>query len=480
MPVSKLVDLKQNQAVPNGAGLTFDPLLFDEIPNSNPQLPPTLTNVAPDIIIPVPKAIGASAAVTTPMATGNQTVVQNNAGAILFDILTIRLISFLRAISIAQPPGATPPPTTSQISASLVRFFVIADAGNNAPQGAVYADNANPSNTYTVLDAKVAGDGATVLIAYRNQGGLTDNVSATGTLNLVSGTGSATINWLAPGILFEKYADIENSVSVPNGAGLTIHPGLGENAAFVSAVPGPFVSPLITPDIVVPVPKVVPALATNESFVPTILAGEPTGITIQTAEGAPVNHDILSFSPLIIQRVLTEFFGQTNDRRRYFVIANGVNAGHGAVYADNADSTKQYTVQIAKVAGDGSTLLTCIRNLGGNTPDNASATGTLNLVSGTGDATIGWLAPGIKFEKYMDVRQNVAVPNGAGLTFDPQLVVNGTPVMPDIVIPVPKATGTVPFVATDLTGPVGSVNVSHNNAAPINHDILSIKVLFKQ
>lgn len=460
--MSKLVDIQQGVSVPTGAGLTFNPLLTD---------PVTGAAVAPDICIPVPKATGSNGAVTSAMATGNLTVVQGAGGAINYDILTIKLATMLRLISAALG-----------IPSNIARYFIIADAGNAASVGAVYADALNLLNFYQIEAAKVASDGATVLIAQRLPGGTTDSVIATGTLNLISGTGNATIAWLSPGVLFEKYANIQNATAVPNGGGgLTVHPGLAEGTTFVPAPS--FASPCITPDIVIPVEKALPAAVTNRSFVSTTLAGEPTGLVVQTAEAAPVSCDILSFSPLVIQRLIAAQLGKNNDRRRYFVISNATNASMGAVYVDNANpTTNSYRVIIPKVSGDGSTLLTCIRQEPASVADNVSATGTLNLSSGTGDATIGWLTPGIKFEKYMDIRQNVAVANGAGLTFDPQLVVNGVPVMPDIVIPIPKATGTVPFVATNLAGAVGTVNVAHNNGAPVNHDILSIKFLslFKQ
>jgi hypothetical protein len=455
--MSKLVSIQQNVSVANGAGLTFNPLLVD---------PATGAAVAPDICIPVPKATGSNGAVTSAMAVGNITVVQGAGGPIVYDILTIRLASMLRLVS----AFLVHPQTIS-------RFFVIANGGNAASVGAVYADAAILTNLYSVVAAKVAGDGATILWCERMPGGTTDSAVATGTLNLISGTGNATIAWLSPGILFPKYANIQNAVSVPNGGGgLTVHPGLSESSQYIA--PPSFQSPCIIPDIVIPVEKALPAALTNRSFVSTVLAGEPTGLVVQTAEAAPVSCDILSFSPVVIQRLIAAQLGLTNDRRRYFVIANATNASMGAVYSDNAIAANQYIVEKAKVSGDGSTLLTCIRIAPPTTgADSSSATGTLNLVSGTGDATIGWLTPGIKFEKYMDVRQNVAVPNGAGLTFDPQLVVNGVPVMPDIVIPIPKATATVPFVTTDLTGAVGTVNVQHQNGAPQNCDILSIKFL---
>jgi hypothetical protein len=47
--------------------------------------------------------------------------------------------------------------------------------------------------------------------------------------------------------------------------------------------------------------------------------------------------------------------------------------------------------------------------------------------------------------------------------------------MPDIVIPVPKAVNTVPYVPTNLAGAVGNVVVEHNGGAPVNHDILYLR-----
>ena len=162
-----------------------------------------------------------------------------------------------------------------------------------------------------------------------------------------------------------------------------------------------------------------------------------------------------------------------SDRHRYFTIGNGVNAAAGDTYYNNASPTQIFQVAITKVAGDGSLKLTCVQIAGSSGP---AASGQLNasLVSTGMDATIAWTA--VLFEKYADLKQNTAVANGAGLTFDPGLVLHGVRVMPDIVIPIPKAAATVPFVPTDLAGAVGSVNVQINGGAPVNCDILSLKV----
>jgi len=354
---TKLYDLQQTVAVPNGAGLTFDPLLMEPVLGVD-------TLVPPDIVIPVPKAAAASAAVTTAMAVGNQTVVHNNAGPINFDILTIRLHTIQR---------------------SFLAMIGLA---------------ANPN----------------------------------------------------------RYVDIEQAVAIANGAGTAINPLL--TLAGVAAVPS----------IVIPVPKTVPTLATDQSFVATVLAAG--AITIQHAEAAPVNHDILFVTWHTIQLLTQALFGDGQDERRYFTILDGAAASKGAVYEDDDDPTRQFRVDIAKVALDGSLLLTTTQIAGTTAPTTGGAD-NLSLVSGTGDANIAYT--GVRFEKLMHLLQNTAVPNGAGLTFDPGLVENGTPVMPDIVIPVPKVTGIVPFVATDLTGPVGTVNVSHNGGAPANCDILAIR-----
>lgn len=349
---TKLYDLRRNTAVPNGAGLTFDPVLRAMVAGVE-------TLVAPDICIPVPKAIAASAGVTTALAVGNVTVVHNNVAPVTFDILTLRWHSIQRSLT-------------------------------------------------------------------------------------------AVAN---------KYADIQQSVAIANGAGTAINPLLTLGGV------------LQIPSIVVPVPKTVPTLATDQSFVATVLAAG--AITIQHAEGAPVNHDVLLIALHTIQAVQAALFGDGQDERRYFTILNaGPDASKGAIYSDDDDPTRTFRVDIAKVTGDGSTLLTTTQ-ISGTTAPTVGGADSLTLVSGTGDAAIAYT--GVRFEKLIDVRQNTAVANGAGLTFDPGLVENGVPVMPDIVIPIPKATGVVPFVATDLAGAVGSVTVAHNSGAPVAHDILSLR-----
>lgn len=348
----KIYDLRRNTAVPNGAGLTFDPLLM--LPNSVGVDQP----VAPHICIPIPKAAAASAGVTTPMAVGNVTVVHNAGAPVVFDILTMRLHTI---------QGVT-------------------------------------------------------------------------------------------GVASENYSTVLPAQSVAAGAGTAVNPLLTQGG--VAQIP----------DICIPIPRTAPANATDQSFVPTVLA---TGnITFRTAEVGAIVHTILMLRWHAIQRVVSALFGPGQDRRRYFTIGNAINASAGAIYSDDDDPTRLFVVEITKVSGDGSLLLTTAQIAGTTAPTTGGAD-SLTLVSGTGSAAIPYT--GVRFEKYMDLRQNTAVANGAGLTFDPGLVENGVPVMPDIVIPIPKATGCVPFVATDLAGAVGTVTVAHNNVGPVACDILSIR-----
>ena len=259
--------------------------------------------------------------------------------------------------------------------------------------------------------------------------------------------------------LNNKYAHVGNAVAIANGAGTGIDPLL--TLAGVAQIP----------DICFAIPKVIEALVTTQTYVAAALAAGV--VTIQTAEGAPVNHDLVMFQAQTMQRVVAALFGNGQDRRRYFTIGNGVNAGLGAIYSDRDDPTRRHQVIVAKVAGDGSLLLSTIQ-VAGTTVATVGGADLLDLVSGTGDAAVAYT--NVRFEKYIDVQQNVAVVNGGGLTFDPGLVENGTPVMPDIVIPMPKATPAVSFVPTLLNGAVGPVNVRHGAAGPINHDIVSIRV----
>jgi hypothetical protein len=331
--------------------LTFDPLLRDIVAGVE-------VAVAPDIIIPIPKAAAAPAAVTTAMAVGNQTVVHAAAGPINFDILTIRWHTIQRVLALA------------------------------------------------------------------NQ---------------------------------QKYAELLLATPIANGAGTAIDPLLR------------LLNVLQIPDICVPIPKTVPGAVTRQSFVGTVLATGP--ITIQTNEGAPVNHDVLFLENHTLARVIASLVGNSVDTRRFFTIIDNVSAARGAVYVDNAVQTRRFVINVAKVALDGSLVLSATQTAG--TAVTAQA-GQLNLLTGTGSATIAWTA--LQFEKYVDIQQNVAVPNAAGLVFDPGLRENGVAVRPDIVIPIPKAINIVPFVPTDLTTAPGTVNVQHNGGGPINHDILSIRI----
>lgn len=344
----KQFDLRRNQAVANAAGLTFDPALRSIVAGAEAL-------VAPDMVIPVPKEAATSAAVTTALAVGNQTVVHNNGGPINFDILSI---------------------------------------------------------AFHTIQKVIAGDNKALAL---------------------------------------------NPATSIAAAGTTIDPLLREGGV------------LVAPDICIPVPKVLPTLATLQPFVGTVLA--TGGIDVSSGEVGAINNDVCFLRMHTIQRLIAAVLGQSQDRQRYFTVLDTADAALGSTWTDAADATRVFECTRAKVSGDGSLQLRCIQTGGTTAP---GATGTLNLASGTGDPTIAWTA--LKFEKYADVRQNVAVANGAGLTFDPGLIVHGVEVMPDIVIPVPKVTSIVPYVPTDLAGAVGAVNVRINGGAPANCDILSLKV----
>jgi len=350
----KLYDLQQNAAVAAGVGgLTFDPLLRENVAGVD-------TLVPPNIVIPVPKAAASSCAVTSPMAVGNMVVDHNNVGAINHDILSIRLHTIQRALA-----------------------------------------------------GVVAG---------------------------------------------QVYSDIDNAVAIANGGGTAIDPGLQLGGV------------VQVPHMCIPVPKAVPTLATTQSFVSTVLAAG--AITIQHSEAGPINHDVLFLFWHTIQDLQNALFGGSQDHRRYFTILDAVDASAGAIYEDDDDTTRQFRVDITKVNGDGSLLLSTTQ-VAGTTAPTVGGADNLSLVSGTGDANVVYT--GVRFEKLIDLQQNVAVPNGAGLVYDPGLVENGVPVMPDIVIPIPKVITTVPYVATDLTGPVGNVTVQHNGGAPAAHDLLALR-----
>lgn len=355
---TKLYDLQQNVSIAAGSpGLTFDPLLYEPDPVTHLDV-----LVAPDIVIPVPKAAAASAGVTSAMAVGNMVIDHNNIGAILFDVLTVRLHSIQRSL-------------------------------------------------WSAL--------------------LTNNV----------------------------YSYINQAVSIANGAGTPLNPLLTRAGV------------LQIPDIAIPVPKAAPTLATTQSYLATVLAAG--ALTFQHSEAGPINHDILALKWHTIQDLQVAVFGALQDHRRYFTILDvGPDASVGAIYEDDDDPTRQFRVTVAKVSGDGSTLLTTIQIAGATAPTVGGAD-NLSLVSGTGDANIAYT--GVRFEKYVHVQQNTAIANGAGTAIDFGLVENGVPVMPDIVIPVPKAINTVPYVPTDLTGAVGPVTIQHNGGAPVNHDILALR-----
>jgi len=254
-----------------------------------------------------------------------------------------------------------------------------------------------------------------------------------------------------------KYTNTVLNTAIANGAGTAITPALMLNGAAVA------------PNINWAVPKAIPAAATGNPFSATVIG---TGaFTLQHAEVAPVNMDVLSLG---LQSIFSLGVGgaptnATSQRNLYLTVNVNAAATIGAIYTDNADATRIFQVMVTKVTAVGTQLN--IQQIAGAA--SLGATGTLNLSSGTGDAAIAWTVR--KFEKLLDVQSNVAVPNGAGLVFDPGLVVDGVPVMPDMVIVLPKATATVPFCATDLNGAVGNVTVQHNAGGPISCDILCVR-----
>lgn len=263
--------------------------------------------------------------------------------------------------------------------------------------------------------------------------------------------------------LVEKYAFQSLALAIANGAGTAVTPALVQGG--VAQIP----------DIVYAVPKAIPAAATGSPFIAAALTSG--AVTIQHEEVAPVSMDVLALRVFqgFRMNVTAPVASSVTDKRYYFTILNTAAVSAGAVYQERATPTNTFVIERTKVAADGSLQLNaCI--LTGVAP---AATGTLDLVSGTGDAAVAYTAR--KWEKLLDIQQNVAVPNGGtGLVFDPGLVVEGVPVMPDIVIPIPKATGTVPFVPTDLAGAVGTVAVLINGGAPVACDILSIRLHSEQ
>ena len=257
----------------------------------------------------------------------------------------------------------------------------------------------------------------------------------------------------------EKHVYLSAATSIA-AAGTALDPTLKEGGV------------LVAPDICIPVPKVVPSAATKMPYVPTVLA---TGnITVWSGEVGAINNDICMLRMHTIQRLTAQVFGGNQARQRYFTIANGISALTGDTYYNAADATQIFTVTRTKVSGDGVLTLQCLQTAGVAGP---GASGTLNvLLAAIGSsATIGWTA--VLYEKYADLKQNVSVDNVTGLVFDPGIVVHGVHVMPDIVIPIPKAAATVPYVPTDLAGAAGNVTVKINGAGPINCDILSLKVV---
>ena len=228
------------------------------------------------------------------------------------------------------------------------------------------------------------------------------------------------------------------------------------------------------PDLIIPQQKVVPAAATSPSLVSSVLAAGV--MVLDNGEAAPVATDVLAFRSQTIQRVLLAGFGNGQDKRRYFTIGNGVNAPAGSTYFDTDDATRIFQVTVAKVAGDGSLLLTTLQVAGTTVPTIGGAD-TLTRVSGAGDAAITYT--GIRWEKYIHIAQNVNISN-AGTTFtvnDVGLVEGGVPAMPDIVIPIPKVAVVQPFVPTDLAAGMANIVVQHQNVmGNAAHDVVFLKV----
>lgn len=349
----KYAHIQQNLSVTNLiAGTDITPALIENVGGVE-------TSVAPDIVIVVPKATAGPMACITPLATGAINLRTGGAGAIVADVLALRLHTMQRVLS-----G-----------------------------------------------------------------------------------------------LVEKYAFQSLALAIANGAGTAVTPALVQGG--VAQIP----------DIVYAIPKAIPAAATGSPFISAALTSG--AVTIQHEEVAPVAMDVLALRVYQGFRMLVA--GPTaaagTDKRYYFTVLGTAVASAGAVYREQATPANTFVVQANKTNGVSNLQL----NAGILTGVAPAATGNLELVSGTGDAVIAYTA--VKFEKLIDIRQNVAVANGGtGLVFDPGLVVNGTPVMPDIVIPIPKATAIVPFVPTDLASTVGTVAVRHNGGAPANCDILSIRL----
>jgi len=72
-----------------------------------------------------------------------------------------------------------------------------------------------------------------------------------------------------------------------------------------------------------------------------------------------------------------------------FTIADAVDATVGAVYEDDDDTSRQFTVFLTKVNGDGTTTLSVSQSAGETRPTTGGLD-SLTKVSGTGDATIAY------------------------------------------------------------------------------------------
>jgi hypothetical protein len=355
--------------------------------------------------------------------------------------MAIRLARLLRNQAIADSTGA----------ATTLPAFGLRDISGGV-EAAVAPD-------IVILVPKAAGAGASALLTALGTG--THDAQHSGAAGAVAHDILAlrlhAIQRVATGAV-HKYCHLVGNTNIATAGGTNINPAL-LRAGVAQA-----------PSIVIPTPKALSVLATTRTYVPTVMA---TGnINLRHAEAGNIAHDILFIDIFTAQAIVAALYGVFNDRLRTFTILDvGPDATYGAVYTDAADITRQYRVMRTKVTGDGSTQLLAEQIAGTSV---SSGAGNLNLVTGTGDAVVAFT--GCIFDKLVDLQLNTNVANGAGLVFDPGLQVNGVRVMPDIVIPVPKASPCVPYVPTDLTGAVGSVTIQHAAVAPVACDILSLRL----
>jgi len=114
------------------------------------------------------------------------------------------------------------------------------------------------------------------------------------------------------------------------------------------------------------------------------------------------------------------------------------------------------------------------------------ATGNLQYINGSGAPAnhdlFTWFLPTIftatsATQKYIEVRQNVAVTGGTPDVYNPLLLENGVSVAPDIVIPISKNNQAtcVWFVATAMG--TGNISVDHGDGANVrNADIVYMRI----